>query len=189
MRGTTLPKGTYSCPAASDGFGTCRYNMITRQGLEAFVVAWVLERFSPEAIAAGEHERRKGDVSARRAKTLRTQISAVNHALDVLEEDRASGIYDDPSARNRSRQQYRLTTQELGRLEHELVAIEVRHARATPSAAKPITQAEWAALSINQKRTTVREVVDQITIGPSSRGRQSGPKFDSGRVTIVPVTD
>jgi site-specific DNA recombinase len=189
MSGTNLTKGTYSCPSASDGSGTCRYNIITKQGLEAFISAWVLARFTPEAIAAGEEVRRRADGSDDKADALRTQIKDVSHELDVLEEDRAAGLYDTSAALDRYRKRYRTTAEKLGRFERELTSIEVRQARVLSKSARPITDTEWSNLSIEQRRTTVRAVVDYITIGPSSKGRRSGPKFDARRVTITPLSD
>ena len=59
----------------------------------------------------------------------------------------------------------------------------------TALVAKPLTLAEWGALDIDQRRTTLRTIVDHVSVGPSAKGRRSGPKFDAGRVTIAPVQD
>jgi outer membrane murein-binding lipoprotein Lpp len=189
MRGTNAERGTYSCPSASDGSGTCRYNIITKPGLEAFVTAWVLARFTPAAIAAGEQERHRADGGYDKTDELRTQIKDLTNELDRLEEDRAAGMFDTSAAVDRYRKRYRTTTEKLGRLERELAAIEVRQTRVLSKSARPITEAEWANLSIEQQRTAVRAVVDHVTIGPSSKGRKSGPKFDASRVDITPLSD
>ena len=98
-------------------------------------------------------------------------------------------MFDTSAAVDRYRKRYRTTTEKLGRLERELAAIEVRQTRVLSKSARPITGAEWANLSIEQQRTAVRAVVDHVTIGPSSKGRKSGPKFDASRVDITPLSD
>jgi len=189
MKGTGNPKGTYSCYAASDGSGTCQYNTISRQGLEAYVTTWALERLNPEVIAAGERERRRGDKASKAAEVLRQDIAVATEALNRLEEDRAAGLYDAPRSLTRYRSRFRDTSTKLGKLENELAAIELRQDRMTALAAQPLTPEEWDGLEVNQRRSTLRALVDQVQIGPSARGRRSGPKFNPGRVTIIPAED
>ena len=189
MNGSGSAKGTYGCYAAGDGSGTCRYNTISRQGLEAYVTAWALERLSPEAIAAGEKERRKGDTESKRAIQLRREIEETTEALNRLEDDRGAGIYDAPRSLARYRQRYGKTSERLARLENEIAAVELRQARMTALVAEPLTLAEWDALNIDQRRTTLRAIIDHVSVGPSAKGRRSGPKFDAGRVTIAPAQD